>query len=239
VLASDSSVSNLNLSAITNSSITVALPGAGINGLDISANAQTDIKAGNLIMLTKGSLSTLVQVTSVNGVQTVNFAAGDSLKLNQTAAAAGTLTRLNAAAPANSTAGVLASRIRMITYYLDSQTTPGRPRLVRRLNNGHATTFNNTLGTAVALDAENLQITYDLSNGTNNPTGVEFVDADYLTTGKCSPSACSRNQIRKVNLVLGGRSRHTMSTDGQPLRNSLTSQVSLRGLAFVDRYTGS
>ena len=46
----------------------------------------------------------------------------------------------------------------MISYYLDNTTTPGSPRLVRRINNGHPTTFNNNLGTAVAIDIENLTV---------------------------------------------------------------------------------
>ena len=52
------------------------------------------------------------------------------------------------------------------------------PRLVRRVNNGHPTTFDNDLGTAVALDAVDLQFAYDISNGTGNPGDVEMVAAD-------------------------------------------------------------
>jgi hypothetical protein len=195
------------------------------------------------MMLTKGSLSTLVQVTR-RSAQTVMFEANDSLNLNQTAAAAGTLTALNLADPVNSggTAAqaiqqTQATRIRMITYYIDTTTNPSRPRLVRRMNNGSATTFDNTLGTAVAFDVENLQLSYDIANGVTNPSDVKMTAADLLTTGSCSPSACSPNQIRKVNIVLAGRSNAEFSPLKQPLRNVLSSQVSLRSLAFVDKYT--
>ena len=57
----------------------------------------------------------------------------------------------------------------MITYYLDIRPCPYHPRLVRRINNGHPTTFNNALGTAVAIDIENLQFTYDIVDGVANP----------------------------------------------------------------------
>ena len=83
--------------------------------------------------------------------------------------------RSNAAAPANSPAATNITRIRMITYYLDATIDPRHPRLVRRINNGHPTTFNNALGTAVAMDIENLQLSYDISNGTSNPGNVKMV----------------------------------------------------------------
>ena len=50
------------------------------------------------------------------------------------------------------------TRMRMITYYLDATIDARHPRLGRRINNGHPTTFNNTLGTAVAMDVENMQL---------------------------------------------------------------------------------
>jgi hypothetical protein len=128
----------------------------------------------------------------------------------------------------------------MITYYLDATTDPRHPRLVRRINNGHPTTFNNSLGTAVAMDVDNLQFSYDISNGTNNPGNVKMVAADLGTTppGACSPVACAATQIRKVNIALSGRSRSIGNNNrGVPLRNTLQSQVALRGMAFVDRYT--
>src|SRR5581483_10136898 len=110
-----------------------------------------------------------------------------SLNLNQTAAANGTLTALNLAAPANSggTAGqavqqTQATRIRMITYYIDATISPARPRLVRRMNNGNATTFNNALGTVVAFDIENLQISYDIADGVSNPSNVKMTADDLL-----------------------------------------------------------
>jgi prepilin-type N-terminal cleavage/methylation domain-containing protein len=235
VLAADSSFSNMDLTAITNTSMTVALPATGISGVDISNGGPDDIDRGQLIMLTKGSLSTLVQVTAVNGVQTVTFAAGDSLRLNQTLAEAGTLTRLNAAAPVNSAVETQASRIRMITYYIDA--TRDRPRLVRRMNNGHHLTYNNDSGTVVAFDINNLQITYDIADGVNNPSSVKMDAPDLLVTGPCAPSACSANQIRKVNIILVGRSNGRFEPVNAFLHNSLSSQISLRSLSFVDNYT--
>jgi hypothetical protein len=124
----------------------------------------------------------------------------------------------------------------MISYYLDVTTDPVHPRLVRRMGNGSATVFDNTLGTAVAFDVEDLQITYDLADGVTNPTNVRMTVNDRNGTGRCAPANCSPNQIRKINVLLGARSRLTAKGSQQFLRNRLLTQVSLRSLAFVDRY---
>jgi hypothetical protein len=197
-------------------------------------------------MLTKGSFSTLVEVTAVSG-QTATFASGDSMRLNQPTINAGSLHALNISAPDLSVAGTnaaavaqtQATRIRMITYYIDTTTTPTRPRLVRRMNNGDPTTFNNNLGSVVAFDIENLAVTYDIADGVNNPTGVRMIAADTAGTGACSPSPCTPSQIRKVNIMLTGRSSAKFDQLKQFFRNSLASQVSLRSLAFVDKYTST
>jgi hypothetical protein len=97
-------------------------------------------------------------------------------------------------------------------------------------------TYNNNLGTALAFDVENLQISYDLVDGVNNPSEVKFVAADLTPSGRCSPNPCSPNQIRKVNISLTGRSRLPLRQTKQYLRNTLTTQVSLRSMSFTDRY---
>jgi prepilin-type N-terminal cleavage/methylation domain-containing protein len=235
----DSSFDQVRLTAF-------AADGASI-GVDPAVNitdlGPDDIHPGDLIVLMKGSLSAMVQVSRVVG-QDVFFDAADSMNLNQQAGGLdGTARDLRATIPVD-TAPVapavfvptLASRVRMISYYIDTATDPLRPRLVRRMNNGHATVFDNTLGTAVAFDVENLQITYDLADGVTNPANVRMVRADLDGTGRCLPNPCSRNNIRKVNVLLSGRSKVAAKGTRQFLRNRLQTQVSLRSLAFVDRY---
>jgi prepilin-type N-terminal cleavage/methylation domain-containing protein len=239
-LAADSSFDQVRLT-----SLTAAAGGSNMRvnpAENITDGGPNDIDPGDLIMLTKGSLSALVQVSRVVGQQ-VFFDPGDSLNLNQTAAASGTVLQLRAAAPVD-TAPVApavfvttqATRIRMITYYLDNTTDPVHPRLVRRMNNGDPLVFNNNLGTTVAFDIENLQITYDLADGVTNPANVRMVAADLAGGGACGVNPCSPNQIRKVNLLMGGRSKAVLKSSRQFMRNRLFSQVSLRSLAFVDRY---
>jgi prepilin-type N-terminal cleavage/methylation domain-containing protein len=220
-----------------------ALPanGEGMNvdpSVDLDDGTADDLHPGDLIMLTKGSVSALAQVTKVAG-QHVFFDPGDSLNLNQPNAEMGTVKWIRNEPPGNPPGPFIAAtatRIRMVSYYLDTATDPQRPRLVRRINNGHETSFDNSLGTAVAFNIENLQFTYDLADGVTNPANVRMVAADLNGTGRCAPNDCSPNQIRKLNVLLGGRSANRLSATQQFFRNSLVTQISLRSLAFVDRY---
>ena len=73
-------------------------------------------------------------------------------------------------------------------------------------------------------------------DGVTNPSNVRMVAADLTTGGACAPSPCSPNQIRKVNVFLAGRSAQRFSVTERFFRNTLSTQVSLRSLALVDRY---
>lgn len=211
------------------------------NAVNITDGGPNDLVVGDLLMVSKGTNTALVQVTSIAG-QRVNFAAGDSLNLNQNGAGSnGTMISIINTAPTNNTPttnvlSVGVSRVLMITYYIDANTNPARPRLIRRIGNGDPFTFNNNSGMAVAFDVENLSVSYDLADGVNNPANIRFVGPDLVAGGTCGDDACNPNNIRKVNVVLAGRSRRALSNTGVFFRNSLTSQVSLRSLAFVDRY---
>jgi prepilin-type N-terminal cleavage/methylation domain-containing protein len=245
-IASDSAFDQKQLTGVAANALSIAVNPNGTNGANITNGGADDVVPGDLLMLTKGSTSTLAQVSRVVN-QTIFFDPGDSLNLNQTAAADGTLLEVRNTAPVDPLIGAVcnpapciaptrATRIRMITYYVDAVTDPDRPRLVRRMNNGHPTTFNNNLGTAVAFDIENLQITYDLADGVTNPANVRMTDADLDGNGACSPDPCNVNQIRKVNVLLAARSRSPLRGSNQFFRNHLLTQISLRSLAFVDEY---
>jgi prepilin-type N-terminal cleavage/methylation domain-containing protein len=225
----------VGITRITNNSVDI------VATVNITNGGPDDLVAGDLLMVSKGTNTALVQVTSIAG-QRVNFAAGDSLNLNQNDAGSnGTMTSIINTAPANTTAttnvtAVSVSRVLMITYYIDAATNPDRPRLVRRIGNGDPITFNNNSGTAVAFDVENFTVSYDLADSVNNPANIRFEGADLADGGTCGALACNPNNIRKVNVVLAGRSRRALTNTATFFRNTLSSQVSLRSLAFVDRY---
>ena len=229
VLMADNTFGDVAITAATGTTVDVT---AAVN----IATGVDRVVPGQLMLAEKGSLALLLQVTSVDlPNRRLTFADTDSLNLNQPTAQFGSLATLNATAPANTPSAVTLTRVRMIAYYIDT-TVPDHPRLVRRVNNGHATTFDNTLGTAVAVDVEHLQVTYDLADANANPSNVRFVAADFLAGGACGATPCNLNQIRKMNITLTGRSSRPSTASRQYFRNSVSTQVSLRGMAFVDEY---
>jgi prepilin-type N-terminal cleavage/methylation domain-containing protein len=173
------------------------------------------IQVGDLIMFSNALGNALQMVTRVSGGQTVYFDAGDPMNLNQRTAPQGTIMQLQTGP------GVFppttATRINMITFYVDPTTTPGTPRLVRQVAFGPAL--------ALAGVIENLQITYDLVDGVTNPTDQP---------APVAPNTAS--EIRKVNLQIGVRSEDKVTQIGDYLRTELNTEVSLRNLAFVNRY---
>ncbi len=157
-----------------------------------------------------GAIQAVTYVTD----HTVIFAAGDDLNINQRSASQGTILQLKVDGQYGFTT---VRRVVMVSYYIDAVTDPSLPRLVRQVNNGDRL--------AIALGIENLQITYDLVDGTTNPTNVETPEDPY-----------SPHQMRKVNLYLAGRSLDVNPRTRQFFRNTAATQVSLRSLAFADRY---
>lgn len=171
------------------------------------------VQAGDLIMFTNSLGNALQMVTGVDG-QTLEFDAGDAMNLNQRAAGQGTVIEIQSAP------GVYpettATRIVMVSYYIDVSDA-SRPALVRRVNFGPER--------AIAIGVENIQITFDLVDGDTNPVNL------------AEPVAPNTpDQIRKANLFLSGRSFRVWRAGGQRLRSSVSTQVSLRSLAFRDRY---
>jgi prepilin-type N-terminal cleavage/methylation domain-containing protein len=175
--------------------------------------AGNGIQAGDLIWLGNGVDDAIQMVTGRAG-QTIQFAAGDPMNLNQRGAERGTVLQMQQ--PPGAYPETTAHRVLMISYYLDAS-NPARPRLMRRINLGQ--------DRAIGIDVENLQITYDLVDGVTNPVNVE---------APVAPNTPA--QIRKANVFLSGRSHRPWSRTQQFLRNTLSTQVSLRSLSFFDRY---
>lgn len=209
VLYADSllSLDTLPLTAIANDGSTATVPDA------IPINVVgTAVTAGDLIMFSNGQGNALQMVTSVDG-QVMTFAANDALNVNQRGATNGTIMNIRTGTTFPPTT---ATRIVMVTYYLDA-TIADRPRLMRRLNSG--------VGRPVAVVMENLQLTYDIVDGVTNPSNQP---------APVAPN--TPNQIREANLFLAARSVEQNWKARAFFRNSLSTQVSLRSLAFVDRY---
>ena len=137
------------------------------------------------------------------------------MSLNQPGAEQGSITQLK-----NEGGGfppTSATRVWLITYYLDFDTVSDMPRLIRRVNYRE--------GSAVALVLENLQLSYDLVDGITNPINQKI---------PVPPNGPA--QIRKANILISGRSSEPIRDTGEYLRRNLTTQVSLRSLSYFDRY---
>ena len=196
--------------------ITMASDGSSAtvaNTIDITG--QDKIQAGDLILI-KNYFGNALQMVTSTDEQTMFFGAGDPMNLNQRNAASGSVMQLKTSGQ-NPWQNPKLYRVHLISYYIDATTDPALPRLVRQVGMGPRL--------AIALGIENIQFTFDLVDGVTNPTNLQ--DA-------VSPNA--PHQIRKVNLFLAGRSIDVNPRTRQFYRNTVATQVSLRSLAFVDRY---
>jgi len=196
-----------------------------INCVNISSTTTANlvtIHTGDLIMFSNTKGNTLLTVTGISG-QVLTFAAGDAFKLNGRSEAGGTIQYLQTSSTCGGTPAcfpvTLATRIWMITYYLDNVTSPPYTRLIRQVNLNSPTPVGETM--------ENLQFTYNFVDGVTNPTNQNSV-----------PTGNSEANIRSVDVYLASRSSHSISQSNKAIysRSNLMTQVSLRSLAYVNRY---
>jgi prepilin-type N-terminal cleavage/methylation domain-containing protein len=187
------------------------------------AASGVQINPGDLIMFSNSNGKALQVVTSVSG-QTLNFASGDAFHLNGiTSASGGTIKQLQ-----NSTVngtGVVtylgtypqtsATRIWMVSYWLDNVTDPVHIRLDRAVNFNAPQPVGETL--------ENLQFTFNFNDGV-------AVNQSTIPTGY------TESQIRSVNLYMSTRSTSMLGQTRQYARENFQTQLSLRSMAYVNRY---
>ena len=187
--------------------------------------AQTaPLAVGNLILFHNINGTALEYVTAVAG-QVLTFGAGDPAGLNQTGLPQGTVSNLNVAATPTTI-----TRVWMVTYYLDTVTIPARPQLVRQVNYpnypaGAPANPPQPIGEVI----ENLSFSYDIINSL---TPASYPKGPGDATTAIAPD--TPFQIRAINAYIGGRSEYpwTGTTTPQFLRNSLSTQVSVRSLSF-------
>lgn len=181
------------------------------------------LNPGDLIMFSNAKGNAIQEVTAVNG-QTLQFAGGDGLNLNARNDPQGTMKQLEntnivggVQVPNGTFPPTTATRIWMVTYYLDNVTDPLHVRLIRRVN------WNP--GQPVGETIENLQFKFNFIDGVTNPSGQVTM-----------PAGLSENQIRSVDIILGARSTSAWAKNHTYLRSNLMTQVSLRSMAYVNRY---
>jgi hypothetical protein len=190
-------------------------------------NAIRPLAKGDLVYFRNPNGTTLQTVTDIKG-SVVLFEPNDPFNLNQRDAGAGSITEMLpplCTQGSQCLGGTSVLRVLMYTYYVHNEKGEV-PRLMRRLNHGDAQ--------ALAGVIEDLDLSYDLVDGEQNPTNVK--DLPYTATLANVAVTYSANQIRKVNLHVGVRSEVKSVRANDYLRNHLSTVVSLRNLAYVDRY---
>jgi Tfp pilus assembly protein PilW len=181
------------------------------------------IAVGDLVYF-KGPNGNAVQTVTRRTSTQIMFDANDYFRFNQRTAPQGTVMQTAAGTPNNSAYTLF--RLLMITYYVDDETTEGSPRLVRKVNNYEPQ--------ALAGVVEDLQLTYDVVDGVNNPTKLDTLP--YTSTNLNPNVTFTSNQIRTVNIHAGVRSEQLTQPTGDFIRNHINTSVDVRSLASVDRY---
>jgi prepilin-type N-terminal cleavage/methylation domain-containing protein len=191
------------------------------------AASGVSLNPGDLILFSNANGNALQTITSISG-QTLSFASGDAFNLNGVVGSTGGTIRQiqnytidlsgNKLFNVGTYPPTTATRIWMVSYYLDNVTDPAHVRLIRRVN------FNP--GLPVGETLENLQFTYNFNDGkTSNQVTV--------------PVGFSENQIRSVNIYLGTRSTNMIPGINRYLRENFQTQVTLRSMAYRNLYPGS
>jgi prepilin-type N-terminal cleavage/methylation domain-containing protein len=213
---------------VNGNSVTFTLPAPAPNPLDQAVNnTGVGLQQGDLVLFTSttGSASAVAEVTTALGAgggpsYNVSFGNADPLLFNQNAATSNDLKQIATASGIGGTAaGVSATRIWAITYYLDN--TSGTPTLMRLVNARKPV--------PVAENVADLRFTYDTydNNGVLlNATG---------DGGMGLAPAISPNQIRTINLAhLTVRSQLPGQSGYQSM--DIQTAVSARNMSFSNRY---
>jgi pilin/secretion family protein with methylation motif len=212
------------------SSITVPTASLWLTG--DTTNDTPPIQQGDLVFFKNGNGSAIQTVTRTDATH-IYFDANNSndwFRFNQrNTAFVGTVLTLkcnNGCAPDTTTAFPMTTLFRalMVTYYVDNTTTSGTPRLTRVVN--HYTPQ------ALAGVVEDLDLTYDLVDGVNNPTSVTSLPYTDVVAGV----TYNANEIRKVNIHVGVRSEVLSKPSQDYVRNHISTAVDVRSLASVSRY---
>jgi type II secretory pathway pseudopilin PulG len=198
----------------------VTLPGTSPWLVGDPTNDTPAVRPGDLILFKNASGMAIQTVTRLDSTH-IFFDANDWFGFNQRAAAQGTVLQIKGGGSTFQQTTLF--RAVMTTYYVDTTTTPGAPRLTRQINHFEPQ--------ALAGVVEDLDISYDLVDGVNNPADIRslpYTDPNSLVY--------TSNQIRKVNLHVGVRSEVMSKQSQDYVRNHIATAVDVRSLASVDRY---
>jgi len=181
-------------------------------------NSPNQMFVKDLLLFNNANGSAFGCVTAVSTTQSqATFAANDVLNINQPTSQYGTIATAldNGDMPATYPPTTV-TRVTIITYYIDNTNTQN-PRLMRSVN-------GNTPQVMVE-GIENLQISYDLFDYTNN------------TETSNQSTTTNPNQIRSVRVAINGHSPDKLKRTGDYYHFGLVSKVNVRNATFRNRYS--
>lgn len=224
----------------TATKVTFTLPGTtsanctsptGNTGAQAVNDSAVGLTAGDLVLFTFGTANVVAEVTTAaTAAGVTKFAASDALNMNQG-------TTVNNSLAYQFTNGTLtgyASRILVISYYIDNTLTP--PRLMRQVS-GHTPV-------PVGENVVYLKFTYDLFNTSTGAPAAACSNPGAVSDG-CSGASTGLlpNQITKINIqnmamdsTLQGSQVGTGGTGSGYQRMDLQTSVCARNLTYVNNY---
>ncbi len=216
--------------SISGSPATVKFNAATNPGL---ADPAYGLNNGDILLFSNANGTAVALVTAVvPATNTVDMAStGDPLLLNQMSAPIGSLASIQnfvGGVPQGTFPQTTAYRIIVVTYYLDNNTNPGYPRLMRQVNA--------LPPTPVAQNIENLQFSYDVFDTTSGTVCPNIANPFNPSTACSTGAYYSPNQIGKVNIFVQARASSQRLVNRGYSRVSMISSVTPRNLDFVDRY---
>ncbi|HSR68579.1 MAG TPA: prepilin-type N-terminal cleavage/methylation domain-containing protein [Acidobacteriota bacterium] len=200
------------------------------SGSEIDVDLRTPVNVpgegvtrGDVLVLSNanGNAAAVVTNLAADTHNRVIFSASDPLDFNQPSASHGNIAALqnrdDKGKPDGTYPPTRAYRIFVVTYFIDAETYPERPRLMRQVG-GHP-------AEPLAEYVTDLQFTYDIFDPENSAASAGLTDV-------IDQAAL----IQKVNASLTARSPGTAKVDKRDQYVTLTTSVSGRNLSFNDRY---
>ncbi len=185
---------------------------SGIVEISPSSGGNSACRINDIYILTGTTGSTLGLSTGLNGTNSVQFANGDLLGFNQTAA----LGQLNGVTAAS------VYRVSMVTYFVAGDGT-----LTRR-EHGNILPAVASVDEPLVYGVENFQIRYIMDDGTvsDNPSaGVDGI------AGNADDVQANLAAVRQIRFTVSVRSID-LNSAGQPYRETMTTTYSTRNLGY-------
>ncbi len=177
------------------------------NNAGTCTNANSIIGSASCDASSQGTSMALLYISNVSlGANKITISAGDPFGLN--------------GASILPTGTVTATRVWMITYYVDNSDST-KPQLMREVNLKGATAVGDVI--------ENLQVFYDILDPGSSPPA-------FAATQLEAPTYAQLPYIRDAYVFLGARSSDSYMQNGRYFRNNLETAISIRSLNFYNQF---